>query len=292
MVIELNRQNKKINIQNIFSDKEQGENEFKNILLECFNNEAWLQVFLKDDHHGFIHGNQVRLSCLKLINNLTDLERNELLKEAENVADSDREKYVKLIIEIAAIFHDSGRFNEEGVVMAEEQKLHHILSAKRAEIFCIYLGLDNLIPFIEEAILCHDFQSAKLTPDLKSPKNMSGKIVQAADQMGWFHPDSLERTLNFNKTLGLPFYNKNVNFNERIIWRPGNICYDAFTVMLCQLFGPTGKDRFGTEYAKLKVETYKKDLEVGSLKIANENGFAEEVSQQINQAKQNSYKTF
>ena len=48
MVIELNRQNKKINIQNIFSDKEQGENEFKNILLECFNNEAWLQVFLKE----------------------------------------------------------------------------------------------------------------------------------------------------------------------------------------------------------------------------------------------------
>ena len=39
-------------------------------------------------------------------------------------------------------------------------------------------------------------------------------------------------------------------------------------------------------------ETYKKDLEVGILKIANENGFAEEVSQQINQAKQNSYKTF
>lgn len=291
-VIGQNNGNEQIKIENILFEAKDWEREFKNILSKCFNNEDWLKAFLKDDHHGFVHGNQVRLSCLKLINNLTDTEKRELLIEGTLIDDIDSEKYVKLIIEISAIFHDSGRFNEQGMVVANEQKFHHVLSAERAKIFCDKLGLNNLIPFVEDAILCHDFQSAKFTPDLKSPKNMSGKIVQASDQMGWFHPDSIKRTLDYNKALGLPFYDKNTTFEERINWSPGRVSKDAFTVMLCQLFGPTGQDRFGTEYARLKIETYKKDLENSILKIAIENDLEEEVRQQINQARQSSLNVF
>jgi hypothetical protein len=271
---------------------ENREGELKNTLLKCFDNEYWLEVFLADNHHGFVHGNQVRLSCLKLINNLTSTEKNEFLREGEQIDRDNPEKYVKLIVEIAAIFHDSGRFNEQGGIIAEEQKFHHILSAERAKIFCNRLDLNNLIPFIEDAILCHDFQGVKHTPDLKPPKNISGKIVQAADQMGWFHPDSVKRTLSYNSALGIPFYDKSATFDERINWRPRFIPKDAFTVMLGQLFGPTGVDRFGIEYASQKVETYKKDLENNILKIAKENDVEEEIKLQLDRAREASINMF
>lgn len=291
-VIKQKNKNEQTKVRNSLLDTENKEGEFKNILSKCFNNEDWLKAFLKDNHHGFVHGNQVRLSCLKLINNLTDTEKKELLKESEHIDRADSEKYAKLIVEIAAIFHDSGRFNERGGVVAEEQRFHHVLSANRAKIFCVSLGLDKLIPFVEDAILCHDFQSAELTPDLKPPKNISGKIVQASDQMGWFHPDSVNRTLDYNNAVGAPFYNQNTTFKERMAWSPKSIAKDAFTVMLCQLFGPTGTDRFGIEYARLKVETYKKDLENSILKMAKEYDLEEEVKQQINQAREASLNIF
>lgn len=261
---------------------ENKEIEFKNLLSECFNREDWLGAFLNDNHHGFLHGNQVRLSCLKLMDNLTDIEKNDLLKEVGQVDLADSEQYAKLIVEIAAVFHDAGRFNEQGKVVSEEQKLHQILSAERAKKFCVSLGLNNIIPFVEDAILCHDFQSSELTPDLNPPKYISGKIVQASDQMGWFHPDSVKRTLDYNKALGNPFYDLNTTLSERMAWKPGNIAKDAFTVMICQLFGPTGEDRFGLESARQKIKTYKKDLENNILKIAKEYGLEDEVGQQIN----------
>lgn len=272
-------------VENLLVGDDNRENEFINMLSKCFNKAHWLEAFLKDSHHGFIHGNQVRLSCLKIINNLTDAEEKELFREVEHIDKKNPEKYARLIVEIAAIFHDSGRFNEKGGVIAEEQKFHHILSAERAKIFCISLGLDNLIPFVEEAVLSHDFQSVEVTPDLKPPTNISGKIVQAADQMGWFHPDSVKRTLDYNNALGLPFYDKSGIFEERMTWQPRLIPKDAFTVMLCQLFGPTGIDRFGIKYARQKVETYKKDLENSILKIAKEYDLEEDIKQQIHRAR-------
>lgn len=275
-----------LKLENLPLDDKNMENKFINILSKCFNDANWLKAFLKDSHHGFLHGNQVRLSCLKLMNNLTDIEKKELFKEVEYIDKENPEKYAKLIVEIAAIFHDSGRFNEHGAVIAEEQKFHHILSAERAKILCVSLGLDNIISFVEDAILCHDFQSTELTPDLKPPKNISGKIVQAADQMGWFHPESIKRTLAYNKALGLPFYNKSATFEERITWQPRFIPKDAFTVMLHQLFGPTGTDRFGIEYASQKVETYKKGLENNILKMAQEHDLEKDVKQQINQTRE------
>lgn len=261
------------------------ENEFKKLLKKTFKNDTWLKVFLADSHHGFIHGNQVRLAGLKLIENLSPNEKRKLLAEGKKICRLDSYKYAIVAMEIAAIFHDCGRFNNNGQVIAGEQKYHHILSAKRAKIFCNNNGLSILIPNVEQAILGHDFQSRRLTPDLNSPKNIIGKIVQSSDQLGWFHPDSIYRTLDFSKALGVPFYDPLVTIKERLAWVPMAKTGDAFTVMLSQLFGPMGKNRFGIEYARQKVEKYKKGLEQNILKIAQERGLKKEINLMIKQFK-------
>ena len=258
------------------------ETEFKRLLKITFKKELWLKVFLNDSHHGFTHGNQVRLSCLKLIENLSPTEKKKLLQEGKMISQINSQQLAVSAVELAAIFHDCGRFNNTGKVVAEEQKYHQVLSAKRAKIFCEHNGLDIIIPYVEEAILCHDFQSRKLTPDLNSPKSIIGKIVQSADQMGWFHPDSIYRTLNFSKALGVSFYNHDFTLSERLSWFPGAKTFDALTVMLHQLYGPTNIDRFGIEFARNKIEKYKSDLEKNIIKIATENNLKKEVKLLIN----------
>ncbi|MDP2922365.1 MAG: HD domain-containing protein [Candidatus Omnitrophota bacterium] len=253
------------------------ENKLKNLLRKTFKDEYWLKVFLKDSHHGFIHGNQVRLACLKLIGKLTPGEKEKLLQAGKKICKINSHQYAVSAVEIAAIFHDCGRFNEGGQVVAEEQKYHHILSAKRAKIFCDDTSLNIIVPDVEEAILGHDFQSYELTPDLSPPKTIIGKIVQSSDQMGWFHPDSISRTLDFNKALGISFYNPEVTLKERLRWTPGIEARDALTVMLSQLFGPTDIKRFGIEFAAKKVEIYKIGLKNNIIKIAEKHNLKNEV---------------
>ncbi len=260
---------------------ENDRNEFFALLKKSFNNAIWLQVFLTDSHHGFKHGNQVREAALKLIANLNTAEREQLAQEGKNIYLINSEKFATLAFELAAVFHDCGRFNEEGKVIAAEQNYHHILSAQRAAKFCEAQGLDILIPYVEEAILCHDFQSVELTPALKSPQSIIGKLVQSSDQMGWFHPDSVNRTLAFNKALGAPFYDPSVTLDKRLAWTPGVKSKDSLTVMLSQLFGPTGPQRFGIESARNKVETYKIDLENSIINMAAEHNFKNEVEKII-----------
>lgn len=253
------------------------EKEFKKLLKEIFKDALWLKVFLNDNHHGFIHGNQVRVACLKLIQKLSPSEKAEFIKAGKKISPNNSSKYAVIAVEIAAIFHDCGRFNDSGEVIDKEQRFHHILSAKRAKIFCEKLGLIIIAPAVASAILSHDFQSRKLTPNLKSPKNIIGKIVQSSDQMGWFHPDSINRTLAFNKALGAPFYNSTVSIKERLKWTPTIKAGDALTVMLSQLFGPTGKDRFGVQFAQKKVEEYKVKLEKNIIKMAAKHNLSGEV---------------
>jgi len=264
-------------IETVLAYIENRGDQFKNLLKETFEENAWLKVFLEDNHHGYIHGDQVRVAGLKLVANLNSDEKEKLLQEGMGISKINSDKYATAAIEIAAIFHDCGRFNEAGEVISEEQNYHHILSAKRAAVFCREIGLGIIVPDVEEAILCHDFQSHELTPDLNSPQTIIGKIVQSADQMGWFHPDSVNRTLAYNKALGAPFYNSEVTLNERLSWKPGNKSRDALTVMLKQLFGPTNAERFGIEFARNKVEMYKIDLENNILKIADEYNLKTEV---------------
>lgn len=253
------------------------EKEFKKLLKVSFKEAIWLKVFLNDKHHGFTHGNQVRLACLKLIQKLTRAEKIQLLQAGKKISSNNFLKHAVIAIEIAAIFHDCGRFNDKGEVIDKEQRFHHILSAKRAKIFCDNLGLSIIAPAVTSAILSHDFQSQKLTPTLKSPKDIIGKIVQASDQMGWFHPDSINRTLLFNKALGTPFYNPKVSIKDRLKWTPMTKAGDALTVMLSQLFGPTGKDRFGVEFAQKKVQEYKAKLEKNIVKMATKHNLSNEV---------------
>ncbi len=264
-------------IEIVLADIEDYENKFKNLLTKTFENEAWLNAFLNDNHHGFLHGNQVRLSALKLIDNLNPVEKARLLQEGQEISEANPEQYAKLAVEISAIFHDSGRFNKDGAVLASEQADHQILSAQRAEMFCVDNKLADINTSISEAILCHDFQSKELTPDLQAPQTIIGQIVQSADQMGWFHPDSINRTLSYNEALGVPFYNPKINLADRLKWKPGTSSGDALTVMLSQLFGPTGEDRFGIEYAQQKVEKYKIGLKKNILKIADKYNVQNEV---------------
>lgn len=261
------------------------EREFKNLLKEIFKDDIWLKVFLNDSHHGFVHGNQVRAACLKLVKELNPREKEQLLQEGKKICQTNSHKYAIIAMSIAAIFHDCGRFNERGQVIAKEQKYHHVLSAKRARIFCDRIGLNIIALNVEGAILSHDFQSQKLTPDLYPPKTIIGKIVQSSDQMGWFHPNSVHRTLEFNRVLGFPFYNPKVKMKERLKWTPTTKSGDALTVMLSQLFGPTDKKRFGIEFAKNKVEKYKIGLEKNIIKIAQKHNLKNEVESVIKEFK-------
>jgi len=272
-------------IEKILRGSESYEIEFKTLLTSSFEKEAWLNAFINDSHHGFIHGNQVRQASLKLMENLSPAEREELTREGNDISNTDSEKCAKLATEIAAIFHDSGRFNKQGEVIAEEQYAHHILSAERAELFCEKLELTALIPYVKEAILCHDFQSEESTPELKSPKSIIGKLVQSSDQLGWFHPDSINRTLNYNNAVGIPFYKESLTTKERMDWQPGTISKDALTVMLRQLFGPTGPERFGINFAQEKVEKYKQELEEKILEIAKQYNLADEVKEAIRETR-------
>jgi len=264
-------------IETILAYLENREDQFKDLLKETFKDGAWLKSFLGDSHHGYIHGDQVRSAGLKLIANLNLEEKEKLLQEGIRISKINSNKYATAAIEIAAVFHDCGRFNEKGEVISEEQNYHHILSAKRAAVFCREIGLGIIAPDVEGAILGHDFQNSELTPDLNSPQTIIGKIVQSADQMGWFHPDSVNRTLAYNKALGAPFYDPEITLSERLSWKPGNKSRDALTVMLNQLFGPTNAERFGIEFARNKVEMYKIDLENNILKIADKYNLRTEI---------------
>lgn len=257
------------------------DTQIKDLIQSNFQNEHWAEVFVNDSHHGFVHGNQVRLSCLKLIETLTDREKKEFQKEWKEISNKNPYESAIVASEIAAVFHDCGRFNGEWLVIADEQKYHHILSANRAKIFCEKMGLEALFPFVEEAILCHDFQSKELTPDLNNPKTIIGKLVQSSDQMWWFHPDSIYRTLEYNKALGKPLFDPTSDFQERINWKPWTSAKDAVTVMLKQLFGPTWLDRFWIEYARTKIESYKIWLEENILKLAEQNRIYIEIKELI-----------
>jgi HD superfamily phosphodiesterase len=250
---------------------------FENLIQDTFKDEPWVKVFLTDSHHGLKHGDQVRLSALKLLDKLSVIEKQTLISEMKAIGDWDQVDSAVLIVSIAAIFHDCGRFNDRGEAIASEQGAHHIVSAMRTKIFCKQQNLMLLYPAVEEAVLCHDFQSKQLTPELNSPSTITGKIVQSADQMGWFHPDSINRTLAFNKSFGRPFFDPEVSLEERLSWKPNMVARDAFTVMLNQIFGPTGKDRFGIEYAQEKIKKYKVELNQNILKLAIEAGVEKQV---------------
>jgi HD superfamily phosphodiesterase len=246
------------------------KNEFmKSAIKKCFSGERWVKLFLIDSHHGFKHANQVRLACLKIINNLDKKERKLFLKECKSINEKNSFECGVAVVEIASIFHDCGRFDSRGNIVLEEQKTHNRRGAKRAMEFCEKLGFIHAISYVEDAITSHDFQNYSLTPDGKPPKTLIGKIVQSSDQLGWFHPNSIHRTLKFAKVMQWPFYNSKASFEARLNWKPQTKALDGLTVMLAQLFGPSGPSRFGITYARKKVGSYKEELKRNILKLAS-----------------------
>lgn len=270
---------------NILIFNKYNDNKLKEIIYSVFKDSLWVNPFLNDSHHGFNHWIQVKDWCLKLVERLNIEEKQKLLYEWKSISLLEPLIWAILSIKIASIFHDSWRFNDNWEIVAEEQKTHHILSFNRAKFFCVNSGIDGIIPYIEDAIINHDFQSEKLTPHLNSPKSIIWKIVQASDQMWWFHPDSIIRTINYNKSLWIPFYDLNINLEERLNWKPQGKSKDALTVILNQLFWPIWIDRFGIEAAREKIAKYKIELEAKIFEKAKENNLEKEVKVLIDEFK-------
>ncbi|MFH1071961.1 MAG: HD domain-containing protein [Nanoarchaeota archaeon] len=250
---------------------------WKRMIRLCFSGEKWVEPFMVDTHHGFAHANEVRRQSLALIGKLTRAEAAALLREGKQIGKESPLQCATAAIEIAAMLHDCGRFNAEGKILVPEQKNHHTRSAKRADFFCIQRGFPEVIPLVRDAILSHDFQSRRFTPDFAPPKKMIGKIVQSADQMCWFHPDSVFRTIEYNKLLHTPFFDPSISMKIRKRYIPSNHGPDAVTVMLCQLFGPCGKGRFGIHAAQKQVRQYKASLKRNILKVAQSRRVRKEV---------------
>jgi hypothetical protein len=248
------------------------------LIMSVFEDTPWTKAFFSDSHHGYIHWNQVKEASLKLVEKLTNKEEEKLVKEGKYICKINPYEWSLVAITIASIFHDSGRINNRWEITQKEQKIHHILSAKRAKQFCKKNELVSVIHYVEDAILWHDFQSKKLTPFLTPPKTIIWKIVQSSDQLWWFHPDSLDRTLEYNKSLWIPFCDLEIPFNKRLKWKPLTKSKDALTVMLNQLFWPTWKDRFAIKSARQKVETYKIELEAKIIELGKLHNLEEEVS--------------
>ncbi|MFH1276061.1 MAG: HD domain-containing protein [Candidatus Woesearchaeota archaeon] len=259
------------------------ENLIQEALRNCFSSEVWLPTFFDSSHHGFMHANQVREACIKLIGDLTESERENFLKEGEVINQDNPLESAIAVTQIAAIFHDSGRFNSDGAVLPENQNNHHTVGAERGKYFCEKLGFNSSIGYVEDAVLSHDYQSDHLTPDFSPPKTIIGKIVQSADQMGWFHPQSLKRTMEYNREIGIPFYNASTLLQDRLSWTPNKTSRDSLTVMLSQLFGPRGPTRFGIESARRKINSYLLPLKENILKIAEEHQVFDEVKNIISQ---------
>ncbi len=246
------------------------------LLKKCFSEDAWVLAYIENDHHGFEHGNKVREAVFKIFGKLTPEENRLLLAEGEKIDPNNPEIAVRVALTIAALFHDSGRLNERGEFIKTEQAEHHIIGAQKAKKFCEALGLDAVVPYVQDAVESHDFQSRALTPNMRQPQTMIGKIIQSVDQMGWFHPGSVQRTLNYNADL--PFFDPNISMAERLTWKPNGKTLDAMSVLLSQLFGPRGQDRFAIQAAQVKVAKYVEELRQAILQAAEERGVKAEVN--------------
>jgi hypothetical protein len=216
---------------------------------------------------------------LELIDHLTPLERKRLIREGRTINQEDPLTAVKIAIGVAAIFHDAGRYGNNGK-MAKNQMYHYLLSAKRAKRFCLKIGCSELLPLVTDAVIGHDYQSKKVTPYLQPPKSMVGKMVQGVDQIRWFHPDCVYRTIDFNNSIGVPFFDSKVTMKQRLDWQPG-IHSDAVAVLMNQLFGPTGRDRFAIAALRQRLFENREKLEAEILKVSRKLNLESEVEKII-----------
>ncbi|MFH1064126.1 MAG: hypothetical protein V1729_03535 [Candidatus Woesearchaeota archaeon] len=241
---------------------------FKAFLRYAFNPQGWVNAFIENSHHGLGHGESVREGAISLACQLTDDERAELEQDGREIDDKDPIVAALAAVNIAAVLHDCGRMDVDGNMPMEQQPRHHIVGADRAEYFCNALDSpDGLTYHVRAAVISHDYQGVDNTPEMFPPTTMIGKLVQAVDQLLWFNPISVDRTMNFSRDLRRKFYDPDIPLEVRLSWGPGKGGEDAMTVLLCQYFGPTDSERFGVESARKKAEDdqlalYRRILEV------------------------------
>ncbi len=257
------------------------KNQIAKLIRTSFHGEGWVPVFLNDTHHGLTHGNQVRMGSLKLINKLLPDEKRKLLTEGKIISQKNYFKNAVALVEIISTLHDCGRFNYNGVIIESEQIKHQNRSADRINKLFKTHAIKLCKKLINDATLSHDFQNRIQTPHLKPPKTIVGKIVQSSDQLGWFHPRSIYRTLDYTKLLGIPFYNPKTRLLQRLRWSQGKRSPDTLTVLMAQLFGTANKKRFGIEAARKKVRIYTKSLKSNIVELAKNHGAEKETKKII-----------
>jgi HD superfamily phosphodiesterase len=262
------------NLQQFYISSENG---IRKALFDCFSHQNWVEVFLDDTHHGYEHGYQVRINAIKIVYALSESERSQFEQEGKSISTDSPNESAMIVTEICAVMHDCGRFDDDGQLVAEKQHLHHIIGAKRAERLFSTYGIHSAIPYSSDAIISHDYQSAELTPQLTPPKTMIGKIVQSADQLGWFHPGSVQRTMDYGKAFGRKFYDPKLSLEDRMAWKSPAHSPDAVTVLLAQYFGHTGEERFAIAAARKKAEESLHELRINIIKLAEEQGCKEEL---------------
>ena len=257
------------------------ESFIKEKIKNVFPNKKWIESFLSSSHHGFNHANKVRKRSLDIVQNLNKKEKNKLKKEGKTLSKNNYLKNAVSVIEIASIFHDCGRFNKNGNITKKNQEKHHTTGTKRAIEFLQKTNNKKANVFAKDAIMHHDFQSEKLTPKIGPPKTMIGKVLQASDQIGWFTPDSLKRTIEYNESLNNPFFDQSISFKERLNYSPNKKAPDTFTAILGQLMGPCNKERFQINYALKRAKYYRKKLKQNIINLANEKKLGKQAKSMI-----------
>jgi HD superfamily phosphodiesterase len=260
-----------------------GAEQLASAMRNVFCKTLWLEPFLNSKHHGIEHGDMVRLGALKLIEQLTPEERAALIKEGEEIDSENPLASASAIAEIASFLHDCGRYDDNGDFLVEKQINHPFISAERAATFCMAFGFSNALKFMEDAVKSHDFHSKTHTPYYTAPKTMIGRLVQSSDQMGWFHPGAIKRTIAFSRDCERQFFDRKIPIQERTKFN-SPLSYDncdVVTVLLVQLYGYCGEERLGIAAARKKVEKYKKELREEIIQLAQEKGVGEEVREII-----------
>jgi hypothetical protein len=254
---------------------------FVDTLRMVFDDARWVYEFLKreNDHHGLVHAEEVRLRGLKLIPGMEDHEKKDLLAEGRLIYKKNPIVGAVVAVEFGARFHDCGRFDDAGNSCGDNQLAHPFIGAERVKYFCEELGLTSLVDFVYGAVLSHDYQNPKLTPAFTPPTSMIGRIVQSADQLGWFHPDSLERTIGYGKDEGRPFFDKNLDLYDRMKWLPQTRGPDDMTVLLTQIYGYSGDSRFSISSARKKIAEYRDQLKSRVLDMAHMKGVLPQVEE-------------
>ena len=243
-----------VEIREFYVEGSKNSNFIRDLLKTHFSGNVWFEGYLETDHHGFAHGYDTAQIATRF--DLTGRERDQLRREGMEINDEYPFLSAMGVVVLSSVLHDCGRFDDKGKCPPEQNPVHPEVGADRAELFCQQIGLEDEIYHIRHAIERHDYQSESTTPNFQSPETMIGKMVQAADQSLWFNPDvAIERTNGYSSGIGKPFFDPALTIEQRLNWQSSDSSsVDSMTVLLRQIFGSRGRQRFGIIDARRLVD--------------------------------------